>query len=102
MILMIIKIGEHFYLKLGEEKYCFSGDEYEKLILFLTNPNTNLSNDIQIDESISDGDDKYKAMVYKDFLEKIIVSRQEIDEEIYEDENTDDATDDNKLSVDNF
>ena len=33
---MIIKIEEQFYLKVGEEKYCFSGDEYEKLILFLT------------------------------------------------------------------
>jgi len=99
---MIIKIDEKFYLKVGEEKYCFSGDEYEKLILFLTNPDTNLSNDIQIDKSISDEDDKYKAKVYKDFLEKFIVSRQEIDKEIAEDENIDDAINDNKSSVEDF
>ena len=89
-------------LKVGEEKYCFSGDEYEKLILFLTNPNTNLSNEIQIDESISDEDDKYKAKVYKDFLEKYIISRQEIDKEIAKDENIDDETNDNNISVDDF
>lgn len=99
---MIIKIDEKFYLKVGEEKYCFSGDEYEKLILFLTNPNTNLSNDIQIDKNILDEDDKYKAKVYKDFLEKFIVSRQEIDKEIAEDENIDDAINDNKLSGEYF
>lgn len=99
---MIIKIDEKFYLKVGEEKYCFSGDEYEKLILFLTNPNTNLSNDIRIDKGISDEDDKYKAKVYKDFLEKFIVSRQEIDKEIAEDENMDDAINDNKLSGEDF
>lgn len=99
---MIIKIEEQFYLKVGEEKYCFSGDEYEKLILFLTNPNTNLSNDIQIDESILDEDDKYKAKVYKDFLEKYIISRQEIDKEIAKDENIDDETNDNNISVDDF
>ena len=99
---MIIKIDEKFYLKVGEEKYCFSGDEYEKLILFLTNPNTNLSNDIQIDKGILDEDDKYKAKVYKDFLEKFIVSRQEIDKEIAEDENIDDAINDNKLSGEDF
>lgn len=99
---MIIKIEEKFYLKVGEEKYCFSGDEYEELILFLTNPNTNLSNDIQIDESISNEDDKYKAKVYKDFLEKFIVSRQEIDKEIAEDENLDDVINDNKLIVEDF
>lgn len=99
---MIIKIDEKFYLKVGEEKYCFSGDEYEKLILFLTNPNTNLSNDIQIDKGILDEDDKCKAKVYKDFLEKFIVSRQEIDKEIAEDENIDDAINDNKLSGDDF
>lgn len=99
---MIIKIDEKFYLKVGEEKYCFSGDEYEKLILFLTNPNTNLSNDIQIDKDILDEDDKYKAKVYKDFLEKFIVSRQEIDKEIAEDENIDDAINDNKLSGEDF
>lgn len=99
---MIIKIGEKFYLKVGEEKYCFSGDEYEKLILFLTNPKTNLSKDIQIDESISDEDDKYKADVYKDFLEKFIVSRYEIDKEIAEAEKIDDAPNDNKLSIRDF
>ena len=99
---MIIKIDEKFYLKVGEEKYCFSGDEYEKLILFLNNPNTNLSNDIQIDKNILDEDDKYKAKVYKDFLEKFIVSRQEIDKEIAEDENIDDAINDNKLSGEYF
>lgn len=99
---MIIKIDEKFYLKVGEEKYCFSGDEYEKLILFLTNPNISLSNDIQIDKDILDKDDKYKAKVYKDFLEKFIVSRQEIDKEIAEDENIDDAINDNKLSGEDF
>lgn len=99
---MIIKIEEKFYLKIGEEKYCFSGDEYEKLILFLTDPNTNLSNDIQIDESILDEDDKYKAKVYKDFLEKFIDSRQEIDKEIAEEENVDDETNDNKFSAADF
>lgn len=99
---MIIKIDEKFYLKVGEEKYCFSGDEYEKLILFLTNPNISLSNDIQIDKDILDEDDKYKAKVYKDFLEKFIVSRQEIDKEIAEDENIDDAINDNKLSGEDF
>lgn len=99
---MIIEIDEKFYLKVGEEKYCFSGDEYEKLILFLTNPNTNLSNDIQIDKGILEKDDKYKAKVYKDFLEKFIVSRQEIDKEIAEDENTDDTINNNKLSGEDF
>lgn len=99
---MIIEIDEKFYLKVGEEKYCFSGDEYEKLILFLTNPNTNLSNDIQIDKGILEKDDKYKAKVYKDFLEKFIVSRQEIDKEIAEDENIDDTINNNKLSGEDF
>lgn len=99
---MIIKIEEQFYLKIGEEQFCFFGDEYEKLILFLTNPSTNLPIDIQIDDGISDEDDKYKAKVYKDFLEKFIISRQEIDKKIEEDEIIDDAADDNELSISDF
>lgn len=99
---MIIKIEEKFYLKIDEERYCFSGDEYEKLILFLTNPNTNLSNDIKIDKSISDEDDKYKAKVYKDFLEKFINSCQEIDKEIVKEEIVYDENNDNKFSVVDF
>lgn len=98
----VIKNEEKFYLKVGKEKYCFSGDEYENLILFLTNPDTNLSNDIEIDESISDKDDKYKAEVYKKFLEKFIALRQEIDKEIAEDKNIDDSVNDNKLTVEDF
>lgn len=99
---MIIKIEEKFYLKIDEEKFCFSGDEYEKLILFLTNPNINLSYDIQIDESISDENDKYKAKVYKDFLEKFVVSRQEIDKEIEAIEDIIEEANDNEMSVVDF
>lgn len=95
---MIIKIEEKFYLKIGEEKFCFSGDEYEKLILFLTNPDTNLSDDIQIDESISDESDKYKAKMYKDFLEKFVASRQEIDKELEESNDIIGTTNDDKMS----
>lgn len=99
---MIIKIEEKFYLKIGEEKFCFSGDEYEKLILFLTNPDTNLSDDIQIDESISDESDKYKAKMYKDFLEKFVASRQEIDKELEESNDIIGTTNDDKMNVVDF
>ena len=99
---MIIKIEEKFYLKIGEEKFCFSGDEYEKLILFLTNPDTNLSGDIQIDESISDESDKYKAKMYKDFLEKFVASRQEIDKELEESNDIIGTTNDDKMNVVDF
>ena len=99
---MIIKIDEKYYIKINEEKYCFSGDEYEKLILFLTNPNTNLPDNIQVDESILDGDDKYKAKVYKEFLEKFIVSRREIDKEINDSDNINGKFNDNKISAFEF
>lgn len=99
---MIIKIEEKFYLKIGEEKFCFSNDEYEKLILFLTNPDTNLSDDIQIDESISDESDKYKAKMYKDFLEKFVASRQEIDKELEESNDIIGTTNDDKMNVVDF
>lgn len=99
---MIVKIDEKFYLKVGEEKYCFSGDEYEKLILFLTNPSFDLPNDIKIDESILEEDDKYKAKVYKDFIDKFIVSRQEIDKEIEESEPEEKENSNNEYSVEDF
>ena len=99
---MITKIKEKFYLKVGEENYCFSGDEYEKLILFLTNPNINLSKTIQIDESITTEDDKYKAKVYKEFIEKFIASRQEIDKEIEESEKEENINSNNNYSAEDF
>ena len=61
-----------------------------------------VAKEFQIDESILDEDDKYKAKVYKDFLEKFIDSRQEIDKEIAEEENADDETNDNKFSAADF
>ena len=39
---------------------------------------------------------------YKDFLEKFIDSRQEIDKEIAEEENVDDETNDNKFNATDF
>lgn len=99
---MIVKIDEKYYLKVGEEKYCFSGDEYEKLILFLTDPNTNLSNDIQVDESILDEDDKYKAKVYKEFIKKFIAFRLEIDKEIEDSEKEENGDSNNSYSVEDY
>jgi hypothetical protein len=98
---MIKKIDTNFYLEINNQKYCFSGDDYEKLILFITNPNIQMPDTIKIDENIKSDEDKYKANVYKDFLEKFISSREKIDEEIKK-ENSDRTNEDIVVKNDNY
>lgn len=78
---MIILENDFFILKVGENKYYFQGEKYESLILFLTNPAIELPDKIEIDDSIKNEDDKYKAKVYCDFINGFIDDRKEIDKE---------------------
>lgn len=82
---MISKNEFGFYLEYDATKYYFTGEKYEQFILFLTDPNINLYNEIKIDDSITEEEDKYISSVYKDFLNKFIASRKQIDKEIEED-----------------
>lgn len=83
---MITEIDEKIYLKINKEKYCFSGEEYEELILFLTNPDIDLPDNIKIDDDIKG--DTYKLELYKEFLNKFIESRNKIDREFEKEHQT--------------
>lgn len=72
---MITKIEKKFVLQIEENNYYFDGDEYENTLLFLTNPNIELPNEVMVDSSIEDEDDKYIMNTYKDFINSFIIKR---------------------------
>lgn len=76
---MITKIEEKFVLQIEENNYYFDGDEYENTLLFLTNPNIELPNEVMVDSSIEDEDDKYIMNTYKDFINSFIIKRNTTD-----------------------
>lgn len=68
--------------------------DYEQILIYLSNPMTEIDNLISIDDSITDEEERKKLEVYKVFIEKFIAKRKELDEQISseEDSNDEDTT----------
>ncbi|MEF9985443.1 MAG: hypothetical protein RR201_01535 [Malacoplasma sp.] len=76
---MITKENDIILLKINEHNLYFDGEEYEKTLLYLTDPNIILPEEVNISETIISDDDKHIASTYKDFVNSFIKKRKETD-----------------------
>lgn len=84
------KSDENLIITIGGTDYKLSdSSDYEKIILYLSNPMIEIEDAVTINTNNISEEDKKKLEVYKIFIEKFIDKRKEIDEQISGKEDTD-------------